>query len=126
MSDDTSEALGEEFREIAATAPDTKVAPAQGIAAIALSMALKYHDINHVHDGALYQQYKLEGRNIAPLHLDWVLETATRFEAWLLGASDRIQKIIVEALEVVIEDEAGSVDTPEPTPDGAPSEPEQE
>lgn len=85
--------------------PGGPVAPAHGIAALALSLAVKYHDVSTIKDGALYQQYKLEGRNIVPLHLDMVFETAIRMEAWLLGASDRIAKIIVDALEVKIEDD---------------------
>lgn len=77
---------------------DMKFAPAHGIAAVALNFALKYHDINTVHDGALYQQYKLEGRNFRELHLDVVFETAILMEAHLLGASERIAKLVVDAL----------------------------
>jgi hypothetical protein len=77
---------------------NTKVAPAHGIAAIALSMALKYHDINTVQDGELYQQYKLEGRNLMPLHLDIVFETAIRMEQHLLAGSERIAKLVIDAL----------------------------
>lgn len=88
---------------------DTAVAPAHGIAALALNFALKYHDINTVQDGTLYQQYKLEGRNMQPLHLDYVFETALRIEAHLLGASDRIAKLIVDALEVKLEEEPEEV-----------------
>ena len=106
MTDSTPAAVDDAFKELASTAGDTKVAPAQGIAAIALSMAMKYHNMNTVQDGTLYQQYKLEGRNLEPLHLDMVLDTATRIETWLLGASDRIAKVIVDAL-VLTTDEAG-------------------
>lgn len=84
---------------------DTPIAPAHGIAAIALSMALKYHDIAMVKDGTLYQQYKLEGRNFQNLHLDMVFETAIKMEMYLLSASDRIAKLIVDALEVKVEGE---------------------
>lgn len=76
----------------------TAVAPAHGIAAIALNLALKYHDIATVQDGALYQQYKLEGRNLRELHLDIVFETAILMEAHLLGASERIAKLVVDAI----------------------------
>lgn len=77
---------------------DTKIASAQGISAIALHLALKYHDTQMVKDGALYQQYKLEGKNIVPLHLDMVLDTAKKLEVHLLGASERIAKLVIEAL----------------------------
>jgi hypothetical protein len=88
---------------------DAPVAPAHVVATIALSMAVKFHDINMVKDGALYQQYKLEGKNFRPLTLDTVFEDAIKIEAWLLGASDRIAKLIVDAIAVKVEDdEAGS------------------
>lgn len=96
---------GNEFKELAEQAGDTKLAPAHGIAAIALSMALKYHEINTVQDGQLYQQYKLEGRNMRDLNLDIVFETAIRIELHLLAASDRIANVVVEALQVAIEGE---------------------
>lgn len=93
---------------------DTKVAPAIGIAAIALNFALKYHDINTIQDGALYQQYKLEGRNIGTLHLDHVFETAIRMEKHLLAGSDRIAKIVVEAIaDAVDEEKTKTTDEPE-------------
>jgi hypothetical protein len=76
----------------------TPVAPAQGIAALALNLALKYHDMSMVKDGQLYQQYKLEGRNIREIDLDVVFETAMKMEAFLLGASERIAQIVVDAI----------------------------
>jgi hypothetical protein len=84
---------------------DTRVAPAQGIAAVALNMSLKYHDIATVKDGAMYQQYKLEGKNMRELHLDMVFETAIKMEAHLMGANERISKLIVDALVVAVEGE---------------------
>lgn len=97
--------LAAPFKEIGDALPDTPVAPAHGIAAIALSMSMKYHDIATVKDGALYQQYKLEGKNMIPLHLDMVFETAIKIEAHLLGASDRIAKLLVDAISVVVEED---------------------
>ena len=82
----------------------TKVAPAHGIAALALNFAIKYHDINTVQDGALYQQYKLEGRNMRELHLNDVFETAMRMELHLLSASERIAKGVVDALEAAVDE----------------------
>lgn len=98
----------EELGELAKISPNTPIAPAHGIAAIALSMAMKYHDINTVQEGALYQQYKLEGKNMAPLHLDMVLDTATKIEAWLLGASERIASLVIDA---VTEDDTQGIET---------------
>ena len=93
------------FKELSAGLKDTPIAPAHGIAAIALNMAMKYHDINMVKDGVLYQQYKLEGKNFQPLQLDLVFEDATKIEAWLLGASDRIAKLVVDAISIEVEDD---------------------
>lgn len=97
--------LAAPFKELEPHLGNTPVAPAHGIAAIALTMALKYHDTTMIKDGALYQQYKLEGKNIRPLILDEVFETAIRIEMHLLGSSDRIAKLIVDALEVRVEDD---------------------
>ncbi len=97
------------FKELAQTMGSTPVAPAHGIAAIALSMAMKYHDISTVKDGALYQQYKLEGKNLLPLHLDMVFETAIKIEEHLLGSSERIAKLIVDA---IVADENKPDETP--------------
>jgi hypothetical protein len=114
MPDPSEDPKGDTFnaiQEIADHSPSTPIAPATGIAAMALNMALKYHDINTVQDGALYQQYKLEGRNMRSLHLDHVFETAIRMEMHLLGASERIAKIVVEAvldLPPETDDNAGS------------------
>jgi hypothetical protein len=98
MIDENIEGAGEEFRELEKSIPDTKVAPAHGIAAIALSMALKYHDMQMIPDGLTYQQYKMEGRNIRTIGLADVFDTAIRIEAHLLGASARIAQIVVDAI----------------------------
>lgn len=100
--------LGNEMMEDAKTLEpiaDKPLAPAHAIAAMALNMAIKYHDMSIVKDGAMYQQYKLEGKNLTPLQLDMVFETAIQMEKFLLGASERIAKIVVDALEDSIRDE---------------------
>jgi hypothetical protein len=109
-NDPTDDPASEPLQELAKTAPDIPVPPAQGIGAIALTLALKYHDIGTVQDGLLYQQMKLEGKNLMPLHLDMVFETAKKMELHLIGTSERIQKLILNTLEVVIsEDEADAI-----------------
>jgi len=92
------------IQDLQPTMKETPVAPAHGIAAIALGMAIKYHDIATVQDGALYQQYKLEGKNMVPLHLDMVFETAILMEEFLLGSSERIAKIVVDAITEGVEE----------------------
>lgn len=84
---------------------DTPLATSHGVAAIALTLAMKYHDINTVQDGTLYQQYKLEGRNMQPLHIDMVFETAIKIERHLLASSDRIAKLVIDAVVDGIEKE---------------------
>ncbi len=77
---------------------ESPVTPAVGIGALALNFALKYHNINTVQDGTLYQQYKLEGKNMSALHLNDVFETAIAMEKHLLATSDRIAAIVVDAI----------------------------
>ena len=84
---------------------DAPIAPAHGIAALALNMAMKWHDMSLVKDGVLYQQYKMEGKNIQTIGLDDVFETAMKMEAYLLGSSARIAKIVVDAIDFKVEDE---------------------
>lgn len=79
--------------------------PIQGIAAIALNMALQYHRINTVQDGALYQQYKLEGRNMVNLDLAMVFDTAIEIERHLIAANERVADMIVGMVaDAVIEE----------------------
>jgi hypothetical protein len=77
---------------------NTPLGPMIGVAAIALNMAMKYHDINTVADGALYQQYKIEGRNMVPLHLDMVFDTAMQIERHLISGNKRVAKLMVAAV----------------------------
>ena len=84
---------------------EAPVSTAVGISAIALNMALKYHDMGMIKDGQLYQQYKLEGRNIETIHLSHVFETAIQMEEFLLGSSDRIAKLVVDALVIEVEED---------------------
>ena len=89
-----------------------KLATSHGVAAIALSLAMKYYDINTVQDGMLYQQYKLEGKNMKPLHIDMVFDTAIKIERHLLASSDRIVAFVIDAVKDAVveaaEDETGS------------------
>ncbi len=77
---------------------DTRVAPAVAIGAIALDLAVRYHDASMVKDGALYQQYKIEGRELRSVDIDVVFETAIRIEQHLLATSERIATLVIDAL----------------------------
>jgi len=104
MADET-EPMTDPLRDVAEVMPHEPVAPAHGVAAIALAMAMKYADIATVQDGALYQQYKLEGRNLPPLQLDWVFEIAIQIEKHLVLSQERIAKVLIDAIAEGIEDE---------------------
>jgi hypothetical protein len=88
-------------------AADAQIGAFMAVASIALNMATKYHDINTVQDGTLYQQYKIEGRNIQELHLDMVFETAIRIEEHLVKAHERISGLLLSVL-VNMDDESGT------------------
>lgn len=108
--------LAAPFKEIGDALPNTPVAPAHGIAAIALSMAMKYHDMSMVKDGVLYQQYKLEGVNIRTIGLADVFETAIKIERHLLQSSERIASIVVDALEASIDEHEADAEKPMSAP----------
>jgi len=97
---------------------NAQIGPCIGVAAIALNMAMKYHDIATIQDGTLYQQYKLEGRNMMPLDMSMVFHTAMQIEAYLIAANKRVAKLLVlSALddEMIHEDESqdgAAPDTP--------------
>lgn len=106
MSDDVFEGLD--------PIKDVPIAPAHGIAAIALSMALKYHNMTVIKDGAMYQQYKLEGKNMRPMDLDLVFETSMKIELYLLSSSKRIAGIVIDALEFGVKDDEHPPQTDDP------------
>lgn len=100
-------------------AADAPIGPCVGVASIALNMAMKYHDISTCKDGALYQQYKLEGRNLVTLHLDMVFETALRIEEHLVAANKRVTALLVASfteMEELEADLAPSAESDEQSP----------
>lgn len=120
MSDISRDAEENLLRPLANVSPDTPMSPACAVASMALTMALKYHDMQMIPDGATYQQYKLEGRNMRNIGLTDVFETAVQIEAHLITANDRIGKMIAntivvqiteDAAEQIIADETDSVRT---------------
>ncbi len=77
------------------------------VGALALNFAMKFYDINTVQDGTLYQQYKLEGKNMEPLHLDMVFEMAKQIEAHLMTTPNRLSSMICDAAaEILLAEEA--------------------
>ena len=88
---------------------DAPVSPQVGIAALALNFAVKYADIITVQDGALYQQYKLEGKNMHTLHLDEVFYYATQIERHLLQAPSRLALAVLEAVAEDIDEALADV-----------------
>lgn len=77
---------------------DTKMTESMLISTVALNMAMKWHDIGVVKDGAMYQQLKLEGKNLPVLTLPDVLATAQAFEAHLLAGPNRHAEMLSERI----------------------------
>lgn len=57
----------------------------EGIRATALAMAVRYHGDTIVKDGQMYQQFKLEGKNMQPTAPLLILQIAMDFERYLRG-----------------------------------------
>jgi hypothetical protein len=85
--------------------PEATLPPMVGVGAIALQMAMDYHDTTIIKDGVMYQQMKMEGKNIGVLGLGDVFETAKLIEIHLMGTSDRIAGLVVETLQLVMANE---------------------
>jgi hypothetical protein len=98
------------------------VPPQVGLSAIALNFAMKYADIITIKDGALYQQYKLEGRNIQVLHLKEVFYYAEQIEKHLLETPSRLANLVLEAVcedvESALDEAIDKAATDEPQPEG--------
>lgn len=107
------------MKELGEIAPNLPMSAAHGISAMAMTLALKYHDINTIQDGTLYQQYKLEGRNIHGLHLDMVFHTALQIEAHIIGSPNRLtamfERDLVGAVRDVLSDAFAEDATPDET-----------
>jgi len=86
--------------------PDAPIPYMVGVGAVALQMALQYWNINTVQDGVLYQQYKMEGKNLGGLHLDQVFETAIRMEQHLMQTNERVADMVIQTLEIGMDNEA--------------------
>lgn len=122
VSQDGMEGMPDELR-------DAQIGPLVAISAIALNMAMKYADINTVQDGLLYQQYKLEGRNMQSLHLSYVFDIAIQIEEHLVKSNKRVAKMIVVSVleekladateddEVVVESEESAEEETKSPPD---------
>jgi len=88
--------------EVAEHLPDAGINPAHGIAGIALSMALRWHDTGVVKDGAMYQQLRVEGKEIRPMDVHDVLDTAKLFEKHLMDAPNRLSAMVFDVIEQVL------------------------
>ena len=104
MASDTIEMSGDEFiKSVPEVLHDAPISPQLGLAAIALNFALKYCDINTVQDGVLYQQYKMEGRNMHSLHLAEVFDVAAQIEQHLLNTPSRLAGVVLDMVATDIE-----------------------
>lgn len=70
----------------------------QMIRFFALNMAIKYHDSTVISDGVLYQQYRMEGKEMQPLTQDHVIATALRYEIFIRCGENTERMAIIEAV----------------------------
>lgn len=82
-----------------------KVSPGLAVASIALSLAVTYHTNSIIKDGAMYQQLKLEGKDIKSSGVEDVIDIARQFEIHLLQSSERIAGIIIDAATEYMEND---------------------
>ncbi len=87
------------------------------IATMALNFALKYHGMCMIPDGTMYQQYKMEGRNIKVIGLEDVFETAIKMEQHLIRGDNRIGKMVQEMALSILKDVMSDDDTDETAAD---------
>jgi plasmid maintenance system antidote protein VapI len=88
---------------------DLPINPMVGIGAIALNMAINYLDMTVVKDGQLYQQLKIEGKEIKGVSLETAFHYAKQIERHLMGTSDRIAGIVLDAISHgIASDEEGN------------------
>jgi len=115
-----------EYAKELGPAADAPIGPFVGVASIALNLAMKYHDISTVQDGALYQQYKLEGRNMQALHIDIVFETAMQIEKHLLAANRRVVDALIATMVEVADEADATSSSPDDDPMNFSNEPERD
>lgn len=84
--------------EALAPVADVPLSTSTTISALALNFAMKYHESTIIKDGTLYQQFKMEGRNIEVLAFEDVFVTAAKVEAWLLNGPNRHAALLREGI----------------------------
>ncbi len=92
---------------------DAQMSPGVALGAVALNMAMKYHQMQMIPDGLTYQQYKMEGRNIREIGLVDVFETAMQIEVHLMGSSERIAAVIFDVISAPDDEEEIPQENPE-------------
>lgn len=94
------------IEEVSKSLGPVPVSTQVGISAMAMQMALNYHDSNIIKDGTMYQQLKIEGAQITGLNLDLVFETAMRIERHLVGGEVRVNNLLMDLVETIIDEGA--------------------
>lgn len=96
------------------------------VRSIALTIAQRHTGDTVVKDGVMYQQYKMEGKNLKPLSYDDVLKAAIVFERYLWGEFSK--GIMENAMEATSTDFADAMEKEyqkrEKGQDGAPTAPD--
>lgn len=82
---------------------DAPMTTSMAIAAISLNMAMKYHDFTVVKDGVMYQQLKMEQKEMRTIQFEDVLETADRIRDYLIESESVIRSMMTESVMNVLE-----------------------
>lgn len=98
MTDDTLTLSDEDNLLKLPAGVDGPIPSGVAVGALALNFALKYYDMRLVKDGVMYQQLKLEQKELGTFGLQDVFEIAKQIEVHLLATSDRVASLVVEAL----------------------------
>ena len=102
------------------------VSASTAIAALAMNFALKWFDMTMVKDGTLYQQYKMEQRNITVIDFPDILKKAAEFEAWLINSDNRQMEQLTPGLIEELSSKMVSSILNATEPDGGEEQPEKE
>lgn len=84
--------------EVANTPLD--LTPDQKLRSMALMLSISFHKDTVIKDAGMYQQYKMEGRNMSPLDDETVIKTALRYETFIrCGESPERMALITQVAD---------------------------
>jgi hypothetical protein len=83
---------------------------------MALMLAIRHHGDTVIKDAGIYQQYKMEGRNMQPLNDELVIATAVRYEAFIRCGENAERMAFIEQVADKLDEmiENGDLDEEKP------------